>query len=105
MKAFLHSCIFNYILICRIYCDLFILDEEGMGRSERDILVAEANMPIEELISKYSSGVAPAPVPQLKKLQKEKHQSPMIKAKKDPGKTIVQNYFFLTVECWTVVRI
>ncbi|KAL4236539.1 Protein phosphatase 1G [Mactra antiquata] len=59
-------------------------DEEGMGRSERDILVAEANMPIEELMSKYSSGAgaAPGPVSQLKKVSKDKHPSPMIKAKK-----------------------
>lgn len=52
-----------------------------MGRSERDMLVAEANMPIEELMAKYSA-VEPPPATRLKKLQKDKHQSPMLKAKK-----------------------
>lgn len=56
-------------------------DEEGMGRSERDMLVAEANMPIEELMAKYSA-VEPPPATRLKKLQKDKHQSPMLKGKK-----------------------
>jgi len=56
-----------------------------MGRTERDMLVAEANMPIEELMAKYSS----APGLLQERLMKEKHQSPMIKAKKTglTGKT------------------
>ena len=54
-----------------------------MGRTERDMLVAEANMPIEELMAKYSS----APGLLQERLMKEKHQSPMIKAAKKTGLT------------------
>ncbi|XP_053394815.1 protein phosphatase 1G-like isoform X2 [Mercenaria mercenaria] len=56
-------------------------DDEGMGRSERDILVAEANMPIEELMAKYSAK-EPPPAARLKKQPKEQFKSPMIRAKK-----------------------
>lgn len=54
-----------------------------MGRSERDMLVAEANMPIEELMAKYSAA-EPPPATRLKRQAKEQHKSPMIRAKKAP---------------------
>jgi len=52
-----------------------------MGRTERDLLVAEANMPIEELMAKYSA--ADGPAQKLIKGEKQKHPSPMIKAKQE----------------------
>ncbi|KAH3734017.1 hypothetical protein DPMN_040456 [Dreissena polymorpha] len=54
-------------------------DEEGMGRSERDLLVAEANMPLEELMARYSGAAA---LPQKAHLMaKDKHPSPMLRPK------------------------
>ncbi|KAH3734007.1 hypothetical protein DPMN_040446 [Dreissena polymorpha] len=54
-------------------------DEEGMGRSERDLVVAEANMPLEELMARYSGAAA---LPQKARLMaKDKHPSPMLRPK------------------------
>jgi hypothetical protein len=60
---------------------MILSDEDGMGRSERDMLVAEANMPIEELMAKYSAA-EPPPATRLKRQSKEQYKSPMIRAKK-----------------------
>lgn len=77
-----------------------------MGRTEREILVAEANMPIEDLMAKYSA-VEPPPLHQLKKLQKDKHQSPMIRAKKPPlsGMYPSAPSFHYLWECFRILQI
>ncbi|XP_052776689.1 probable protein phosphatase CG10417 [Mya arenaria] len=67
-----------------------VADDEGMGRTERDMLVAEANMPIEELMAKYNSA-GPA---QTRLGKSEKHQSPMIRSKQEakrPGTSKEEN--------------
>ena len=57
-------------------------DDEPGGRTETDMLVAEANMPIEELMAKYSSD-GPPQTPAMKRLQEKKTSSPMLRAKKE----------------------
>lgn len=70
----------------KILADLDDEDDEaqkvGMGKSETDVLLAEANMPLEELLGKYEgfTGIPPA----LRSLKKKKKEvrSPMIRHSK-----------------------
>ena len=59
-----------------------------MGRTEADLLKAEADIPIEELVAKYGDGMTSIPARKFKKDNKdEKFLSPMIKAKQQKGAT------------------
>ena len=56
------------------------LDGDPVGRTEADLLRAEADIPIEELVAKYGDGMTSIPARKFKK--DEKFLSPMIRPKR-----------------------
>ena len=57
-----------------------------MGRTEADLLKAEADIPIEELVAKYGEGPTSLAARKFRKDKDEKFLSPMIKAKQSQKK-------------------
>lgn len=70
-----------------IFADFFFFlqnsssDCDPVGRTEADILRAEADIPIEELMAKYGDGMIGVPARKFKKDKEEKYLSPVIRAK------------------------
>ena len=62
-------------------------DGDPVGRTEADLLRAEADIPIEELVAKYGDGMTSVPARKFMKDSNEKFLSPMIKAKRTGAQT------------------